>query len=721
MESTREYAAHLKKNGDVQSIREHSLGTAALAESFSAGTGLEDMVYDISILHDVGKYQPSFQRRLYEGSQCPVDHSTCGAIEAGKYFAFPAAVMMRYCIAGHHSHLPDGGCSTDPAGVSTVYGRCRKKLENYSVYRQELELRPIDPVILGRQVAGGCTTPEEVIDHYAFLTRFCFSCLVDADWLDTERFFTGHLRERLASNLPACLEKAVNYRESFVCATELQKARGRLQEQAIRNARQEADVYLMDMPTGSGKTLCSVICALEMAVRERKRVIYICPYNSIINQTADRLCALFGENAQILRDQSCYDPEEDGEMNEHRRVLLGQTVENWDADLIVTTQVQFFESIYSSRRTKLRKLHHLRDCILIFDEVQQLPLEKLRPCIEAVGELVRNFGCRALFLTATMPDFRALIERYLPRGIRVLDLVSDRRDFSLFVHCHFAYIGESTPESILEQVRHNASSLVVVNARSTAQSLFQACGMKHRYHLSTWMIGRDRSRVIGEISRDLESLRLDFPEGEVPEERRIVVFSTSMIEAGVDLDFHAAYRELAGLDSILQTAGRCNREGRQREAFTFVFTLPQTNLQDVRKALTRPLLKTLPDQESIRTYYDQIWKLYGQEMDSAVIGRMCSGLDSIPFARYEFRMIGEESADIFVAEDEESAKLLGRLKDGTIDLSGWRKLRKYALSVSGMQLRTLLERGEIEALGGAWVLKGQFYDQRCGLLMGRKE
>ena len=213
-----------------------------------------------------------------------------------------------------------------------------------------------------------------VTDKFAFLTRYCFSCLVDADSIDTAHFCNGDIAKPLKADFSACLKRVEEKLQLFSCETTLQKARNTLQQQVFEKAEVKREIYLMNMPTGSGKTLCSVKFALQRAVSEgKKRIIYVIPYNSIIDQTADIFEKLFQGTAEILRHQSTFSYEDEEQFDEDYRKSAKNAAENWDAPFIITTAVQFFQSIYANKRGKLRKLHNMSDSILIFDEAHLMP------------------------------------------------------------------------------------------------------------------------------------------------------------------------------------------------------------------------------------------------------------------------------------------------------------------------------------------------------------
>lgn len=748
-----QYIAHLKENeaGDAakseqpvdslpdsqkQSVREHLEQTAELAASMAIDPW-ENVVFDMGLLHDIGKYQVSFQRKI-RGENIRVDHSTCGAIEAAKNLSMPASIFMEYCIAGHHAGLPDGGRKEDQPGEiscghATLSARLKQtNFDSYDEYKREVSLRPINQERLGRylmeeacelQKSDPQRMAELFIDETSYFIRYCYSCLVDADSLDTEHFCHDINRATLKTDFEACLEKLDRQLVAFgenANQTLLQKTRADIQKQAFENITEDADVYLMNMPTGSGKTLCSAKCALMKVLGEHKKhIIYVIPYNSIISQTAKQFQQIFnGEGskdtgtANILRHQSTYSVEDDENADDSFKLLVSRAVENWDADFIVTTEVQFFETLFSSRRSKLRKMHNMADSVLIFDEAHLIPVDFMQPCLEGIAVLTKKLACKAIFLTATMPDYKALLDCYSMPGLRVRELITDKSRFDVFRKCRFMNLGEITEEQLLGRLGSSPSTLVVVNSRRTARSLYEKLGGESRrglYHLSTYMTKRDIQSAIDSIRQALTEVREDSDP--------VIVISTSLIEAGVDLDFCTAYRELTGLDSILQTGGRCNREGKRENGDVYVFELnggtgTRKADKDPKVIVTRALLKEYTDvseEACIREYYRRVYfadkdKITGKSMARQMIANGIPvnarniPIGSIPFASYESQMIISSDESLIVPETEKAQQLVEQIRYNGISRKVMRELQQYTCSVPRDKLEELYGQGVVENL-----------------------
>ena len=261
--------AHIRPDSDKsQSIKEHSYAAAEMAQQFAVEP-LKQVTYITGLLHDIGKYQDSFQKKILYGKKIKVEHSICGAIETAKLFGRSSlTTLIQYCIAGHHSGIPDGGTQQDTADDTSLYGRLKRTelLEDYSDYRSEISADKPDENELKNFLKKTAYDNESLIESFAFVTRYCFSCLTDADSLDTAYFCNGRKDIELTSDFGDCLKKLDCKMSSFKTETPLQKSRSLLQEQVYEKVRTDSEIYLMNMPTGSGKTLCSMKFALMRAM-----------------------------------------------------------------------------------------------------------------------------------------------------------------------------------------------------------------------------------------------------------------------------------------------------------------------------------------------------------------------------------------------------------------------------------------------------------------------
>ncbi len=725
------YKAHINDTtGKIQTVKEHCEGVARLCRDFAI-EDLKDIMYAIGLFHDIGKYQLAFQRRI-NGENIRVEHSACGAIEAKeKYGSLPTALLMECCISGHHGGIPDMGYLTDTEEMPTLAGRLKRKFDDYSIYKDELSAPLIDNNEFLQFLLRDCDSMDKCIDKFAFITRYCYSCLVDADSLDTAAFMNDEDRGTLKSDFVRCLDKVDRRLQSFICATDLQRARSKLQKEAFEKVNTDGEIFLLQMPTGSGKTLCSIKFALERALlHNKKRIIYVIPYNSIIDQTVKEFESIFGSDAEILRHQSTFSYDEQSDYDEEYKHNARYASENWDAHIIVTTMVQFFESVYSNKRSKLRKLHNTADSIIVFDEAHLMPHNYLQSCLEAVSYLTRYFNSEAVFLTATMPDFKSLIREYGLKNSKIVDLIDDKSDFDKFDKCNYKYISSKSGDEILSMAGKYPSSLIIVNTRKSAQQLYKSIYCGKKFHLSTYMTAFDREKTISKIKCELEKLEKDYPDfADVPEERRITVISTSLIEAGVDLDFYTVFRELSGLDSILQAGGRCNREGKREKGEVFIFELKENEgkvLRDVRPNITKGILQkysNISSSESIEEYYRMLFYTNKDLLEVSTMHRYCSDIYNIPFKKYadEFEIIDSKTISIVTAQDERSRRLVREIQ--CTGKGSERSLQRYAFSVYQNEFDSLLAQNVVDDFGsGIWCLtNNDYYDKEMGITFEAKD
>ena len=683
--------AHVDNKGRKQTLEAHLEGTAQLAASFAVDE-LKSAAFYLGRIHDIGKCRPDFQRRL-NNEKIRCEHACCGAIEIMKNGGL-ASYLLAYCAAGHHSGLQNGGAKNDSPDDGTLHAALNKDASDYLPEGERFRRSMPDMKPLINMISDGTRDIPECIERSAFFTRYLFSCLTDADFIDTERFCSPDTDRNIKGDFAKALEKVDGELAKFKCDTAVRTARKSLQEQAF-SACQYGGIHIMNMPTGSGKTLCSIRLALQKAVSEgKKRIIYVIPYTSIIEQTADVFTKIFGDVLPVVQHHSNYCPDED-ESSDITEDKLKKVCENWDAPLIVTTNVQFFQSFYHRKSSRLRKLHNIADSVIVFDEVHMMPVPFLQPCVRAVGYAVKYLGSEAFFLSATMPDFAELFNKYA-KGCDYDELIRDKTDFKMFRNSQIRYFGEITWDRLAQMSEENESTLIIVNSRKSAGKLYEMCSGTDRkvYCLSTYLTANDRSALIAEIRELLK------------EHKSVTVISTSLIEAGVDLDFKAVYREIAGLDSILQSAGRCNREGTRSDCFTNVFIsedgMPSRGDIAIRANISKQLLESgndVTEPAVITEYYNRLFERMKDQIAENTISAGVQSMDAIPFKDYSERfdkMIDGDTIGI-VIPCEENRELLESLDSG--DRSVLRKLRRYTATVHYNEFRDLLERGVISDSG----------------------
>lgn len=721
------YYAHTREDGERQTVKAHLTGVSEKAEKFSVDL-LKPIAKKASLYHDIGKYALNFQKRL-DNDKVKFSHAACGAIEyknlADKNDAF--APLMEYCIAGHHTGLMDGGTVADNSDSPTLSGTLKRENEytgesDYSAYATEIEFATLtqeERTPLYNELLSA-KDPTELIERYAFFTKYVFSCLTDADFLDTEIFCNKNVERGMSGDFEKALDKLNRELSNMPSNTPLRQARSRIQQQAFDNSVNKSHISILDMPTGSGKTLCSLKLALESG---KKRIIYVIPYTSIIEQTANKFEKMFGDVLPVLQHHSNYSYDGNTEEEKKTAEKLKRTCENWDAPLIITTSVQFFQSIYHYKGSALRKLHNLRDSVIVFDEIHLIPTELLRPCLKAVGYITKYLNSEALFLSATMPDYSKLFDKFLP-DVNYNKLVTDRTNFKYFKKCEYKDMGRTTLETIAENASRCKNALIVVNTKKTAAELYSLV-QGEKYHLSANMTPAHRSRVI-------EVVRKKLKKGE-----HITVVSTSLVEAGVDLDFNTVFRQLSGLDSILQAGGRCNREGKDAKGYVYVFDIDETYRKGSDLAMrinkTKGLLEKHQDITSydcIKEYYDGIFDFNQSriaENSIAKYNEQSNSFDrqglmlpySIPFRSYamQFEYISADTISIVIDDlnDQTCHELVETLRNG--DMSVRRALQKYSVSVYMNVFKDLYSQGVLKDHGtGIFILENQsYYNNETGL------
>lgn len=724
---TMEYYAHTREDGERQTVKAHLIGVSKLAEGFSVDF-LKPLAKKAAFDHDLGKYALKYQWRL-DDDNIKFSHAACGALEYKKfadkndYFA----PLMEYCIAGHHTGLMDGGTDADNADSPTLSGTLKRGNEytgdsDYSAYTTEIEFATLTQEEITPPYNELCSAkdPTELIERYAFFTKYVFSCLTDADFLDTETFCDENIERGMSGDFEKALDKLNRELSNMPSDNPLRQARSRIQQQAFDNSVNKSHISILDMPTGSGKTLCSLKLALESG---KKRIIYVIPYTSIIEQTANKFEKMFGDVLPVLQHHSNYFYDGNTEEEKKTAEKLKKTCENWDAPLIITTSVQFFQSLYHYKGSALRKLHNLRDSVIVFDEIHLIPTNLLRPCLKAVGYITKYLNSEALFLSATMPDYSKLFDKFLP-DVNYNKLVTDRTDFKYFKKCEYEDKGKTTLETIAENASQCKNALIVVNTKKTAAELYSLV-QGEKYHLSANMTPAHRSRVIEEVRKKLEN-------GE-----HITVVSTSLVEAGVDLDFSTVFRQLSGLDSILQAGGRCNREGKDDKGYVYVFDIDETYRKGSDLAMrinkTKGLLKKYSDITSydcIKEYYDGIFDFNQSriaENSIAKYNEQSNSFDrqglmlpySIPFRSYamQFEYISADTISIVIDDpnDQTCHELVETLRKG--DMSVRRALQKYSVSVYMNVFKDLYSQGVLNDHGtGIFILENQsYYNNETGL------
>lgn len=700
---TNRYLAHISADGREQTVEEHLRGTAAACKLFAEAFGCGEQGELLGSLHDIGKCSEAFQKRLRGGFV--VDHSTAGAYESAKLNMFWAAE----CIAGHHSGMPDfGNGRIDREDSPTLFGRLWKArkglIPKYHVF--EGIARAADPAGYGT---------DQLTD--SFIIRMLYSCLVDADYLDTELFMRdGAVSRSGYDDLHTLLSKLKKYIEPWLDPkTELNRLRCNVLKACIEGGQFEPGLFTLTVPTGGGKTVSSLAFALEHAVKNGlDRLIYVIPYTSIIEQTADVFRKILGENNVIEHHSGAVIDVSEG--TDTLKQTQALATENWDAPVIVTTAVRFFESIYSNRSSACRKLHNIANSVIVFDEAQMLPSAHLRPCTAALAKLAASFNSSIVLCTATQPVLEPLLREYAP-ALHSRELCPNREELcSALKRTTIRFEGRLSSSELSQRLAELNSVLCIVNSRKAAQEIFSLLPAEGSFHLSTLMYPEHRRTVLAKIRQRLS------------EGLTCRVVSTSLIEAGVDLDFPAVFREISGLDSIIQAAGRCNREGKRASADSIVtvfeseYPVPQlfqTNIGAAREVLMNTDDPSSP--AAIEQYFNAFMSLSDPGHDKYnVIASFENGIAGckLPFKTVaeEFRFIDSASLTVYVPT-EESSELIRSLREGTMTKGQYRKLGQFGVSVYEKHFYELLSSGDVSLAGEetAVLENNMLYDKNTGL------
>ncbi len=702
--SKKVYLAHRSDDGREQTVSDHLIGTARLCREFAESFGAGEYGYLVGMAHDIGKYSDGFQKRLFGGPR--VDHSSAGAWEC----ALSDRVLAGMCVAGHHSGLPDLGNKSDMPGDDTFIGRIKKVSKNG---------RTSAPAWSGRLPA---TSPPPIFNGEPFAlsmwVRMLYSCLVDADFLDTEAFMkNGSVCRGAYDDLTTLYDRLTEYVKKWrVADTEINKLRNRIRDDCINAGDLSPGLFSLTVPTGGGKTISSLSFALKHAITYGKnRIIYVIPYTSIIEQNAAVYRSILGDNNVVEHhSESRLSYSEDLTESQKTAALAA---ENWDAPIIVTTAVQFFESLYANRPSKCRKLHNISQSVIIFDEAQSIPVGHLLPCMAAIGTLVEHFGVSAVMCSATQPFVTDLLQKYAPdHPVReICDNVVELFNRLKRVSCED--IGATDLYDLASRITDSGSVLCIVNKRKTAKDLFDLLTGDDVYHLSTLMTPEHRSQVLAEI-RDRLS-----------DGRPCRVVSTSLIEAGVDIDFPLVYREMTGLDSIAQAAGRCNREGKRPpdESVVSVFSLDEgiPRMLRINVGAAREALLTENDfcsMSAINTYFHAYRSLIGDEnLDkSSAVKHLCHGISgrALPYETVseQFYLIDNTMSTVYIPTDE-SKTAIDLIRTGHADKNTYRLAGRYCVNIYEDHYKALYEAGDIEQIapGVAVLVNTDQYDQKTGL------
>ncbi len=696
----------------IQTNAEHCKGVAELAKLFASKFNMGDWGYYMGLLHDKGKERYSFQQYIQKVSGYDPNANWHGE---DKRHAYIGAQLLqdpsaRYSIMGHHSGLDD---------YSDFNQKIRESIPPeviISTYNSKLPFP--------KSLIESIKTNENLKKDYHHITRVLFSCLVDADFLNTEAFMqesNSRLRNKkstLVDLYPLLDEYIARFQDAP--QTDMNKFRNHIQKCCIEASEKTPGFYSLCVPTGGGKTVSSLLWAIKHAIKNHNdRIIIAIPYTSIVTQTANILSNIFGQE-NVLEHHSNTDF--DQYSDETIRLKMRLATENWDYPIIVTTNVQLFESLFSNKPSMCRKIHNIVNSVIILDEVQTLPLKFLQPIVDTLKTFQRIFSTSILFTTASLPVLQGEIRwgvgpRNCFRGIdNIIEIATPRPDLD----CNTKRVNlifdetETTHEEIAARIAQHPRALCIVNSRKDAKIIYEHLPEGDlKFHLSRMMCSAHIRKVIDKIKVALTS----------DASTKIWVIATQLIEAGVDIDFPVVFRQEAGLDSILQAAGRCNREGLLQSSPTYVFRFKDKPYGSIRQdCYAREALAETSDWFASETMTQYFIQRYSR----------CNNFDvaDVEYNLYQpntdwnfktvadnFKLVDDTGNTIYVSYGEEVKQLIDNIRLGGPTYNILKRLSQYSVSIHKRDFEQLHNVGIIEEVveGCYYIPDRKQYDENIGL------
>ncbi len=732
--------AHLAEDGREHALEDHLRRVGKLASEFASVWGATEHARLAGELHDLGKYAADFQEYIRSAQrsekdrqaahleaepddvspQRRVDHSTAGALHAIAATG-PAGGLLAFVIAGHHAGL------ANHADLKARLAKPEKKQRLVVALAGSPRASLLAPLTLeGPFPSKSTTAPEKerIARRLELWTRMLFSALCDADFLDTEEFFDSALTSRRESARGVSLDQLllrltahVDAKERDAPPTEVNSVRREIRRASVDAAALAPGVFTLTVPTGGGKTLAGMEFALHHArAHGLRRVVVAIPYTSILEQNADVYREAFADRDAVLEHHSNFDPR-----RETPRSRLA--AQNWDVPVVVTTTVQLFESLFARRTSRCRKLHNLAQSVIVLDEAQTMPVGLLAATLEVLGDLVRDYGVSLVISTATQPALgRASLPHVGLEGMR--EIVPEQvRAFERLrrVAVRWPEPGGATPYAALaEEIARERDVLAITHKRDDARALTElvdACvGDTSTVHLSALMCAEHRSVVLADIKRRKRA-------GEP-----VRVVSTQLVEAGVDLDFPVVYRALAGLDSLAQAAGRCNREGRLAIGELRVFvaeTRPPPGVLTSGLAITEGMLRAEPglaflDGGHYRTYFERLYGTADTDKNAIQSARAGMRFEDVADA---YRMIEDDWSAPVIVRYGRASELLGQLARYGPSRALLRALGRFSVNAPKRLVEQWVatEHASLDEATGVIALAGHVdaYDVRFGLVPDR--
>ncbi|MBQ7022779.1 MAG: CRISPR-associated helicase Cas3' [Akkermansia sp.] len=717
----------------LYSANGHALRTLDYIQSFdnpfhrSVRKQAEILLKVLALYHDMGKASKEFQQYI-RGEISSADHKTAAAKWIRVQWPKIVGKLMSLAFYGHHSGLVAGSSFTESESFLTPIAS-----EVLSALPDDMKDLPAEPlfILCGRNAKNR----EEATFALMLSVRMLHSCLIDADWLATESYVSPEnalIRNQVfykeMSEMSALLESYLGQKEEQTRGL-INEIRKNIHQACYKAAEKKSGVYRLNVPTGGGKTLSSLSFALKHAeLHDKKRVIYVIPFTSIIEQTAEQFRNVIGAD-NVLEHHSNISENNDTETNRY-------AAENWDAPLIITTTIQFFESLFSNKNKKCRKIHNVANSVIILDEVQALPSAYLKPCLYLLKTLQRDFGCTILLCTATQPcvynhagfdigweeeEIDSLIGATLESHL----LPSMKR-------VSVSTLGKLNQSDLLDHYldQGETSAMFIVNLTRQAQELFEKLASIQQdgvFHLSARMSPTHRLSVLTTV-KDRLAKGLS-----------TVLVATRVVEAGVDISFPVVYRDKCGLDSLAQSAGRCNRHGELPMGRVYYYEAEDADIPpsfvDLRDGIyaTADVMGIMPDgdplsPETVDAYFRIFYnkrKHSSNNWDKKDIICSTSDADTWDFAgiAQAFHLIETEQISILVPFGNEAEQLKeDLLKSDKVGIMPtrkmYRKLSANSVSVYANEWEALRKHCElVHKKAGIWMLSREnLYDGSRGLL-----
>ena len=718
-------AAHTPPQGSDQwhSLREHLSEVAQKTERYANKFDAGVLGYYAGLWHDLGKYNPEFQEYLRlcniaskAGKAAPrskVPHGFHGA-----RLAWEKCMPLAPIIYGHHGGLPE---KED----------LKSKLRNPDLeasYQEVLKQVPKDLQEIAAKINFSQVMAKLIKDahSYEFLTRMIFSCLIDADHLDTEAHFNPEISIQRSSRVTITelwhlLEAHQRNLISNAAGIPVNQIRADVYRACVEASELSAGIFRLAVPTGGGKTLSGLSFALRHGIKHNlDRVIVAVPYTSIIEQTVNVYCEIFGEDAVLEHHSASKEPDTEDARREVAQARLA--TQNWDAPLIVTTTVQLFESLFANRPSRCRKLHNIVGSVIILDEVQTLPNHLLVPILSVLTELVEHYRVTLLLCTATQPALEGQ-NPYLVGFTKgsVKDIIlpeTTRQHFSNLSRVNYSLPQESWNWARLAtDIAQQDQALVVLNTRKDALAVVAELKAElktndHVFHLSTLLCGKHRQEVLATVRERLKH------------EQPCILISTQVVEAGVDLDFPTVYRAIAPLDRIVQAAGRCNREGKRTQKGRVVIFDPQEGSTpkgeyETAIAITKNLLNSsnfdLDSPIIFEEYFCQLYK--NVPTDKQRIQELRKRLD-YPEVAKQFKFIRDDTTPVVIKYDDQACDLLQLIERRGLCSRDWRSLQPYLVNLRNYEFKQA-EDFRREIAPSLWVWQDG-YDPVQGIMLANK-